>query len=187
MYLKYLLGEGENQDNDVFYIKVKEKINEYKRNMYDNRSWDMFETICSSPKFILRFHPLFLHGEVVISGVNTSPSISYSNSMHCTVLSIDNIQLVLTGTEYMLTFHVEIIPMSIYSSCTFDFTVPKRTTKFSKQSDITCMVSGYTSTDIVLSSTLGRSVPTTTTARISFQSVDTSTHTIQVLSRYTNI
>jgi hypothetical protein len=130
---------------------------------------------------------LYVNGAMVITGVNTSPTISYSNPVNCTVTSDDNVQLVLIGTEYMLSFYTEIVPTAGNMSCTFDFTVPSRTTNFAAKGDIICMVSGYTNTDIVLFNTLGRGVTGGTTARVLFQSVDTSTHTIQVLSRYTNV
>jgi hypothetical protein len=130
---------------------------------------------------------LYVDGATVVSGVNTTPTIVYSNPVNCTVSNDDNNNLVLIGTEYMFSFYTEVVPTAGNLSCSFDLTLPNRTTNLVNKGDVICAVSGYTGSDTTLFNVLGRGVPGTKTAKVMFTSVDTGTHTLQVILRYTNI
>jgi hypothetical protein len=130
---------------------------------------------------------LIVDGNISAGGSNTSPLITFSNTTNCSVSDYGNSQMITVGSEQILSFYVEILPISDAENTQFQFDIPSRTTNLTSRGDIIMSCSGWTDdADTVLFNILGTGVPGTTRAMVKFQSANTNTHTVQIMARFTN-
>jgi hypothetical protein len=136
---------------------------------------------------------VFIGGDITIegnlnaNGAITSPSISFSNPINCSLTSYDNIKLVRISNEALLTFSIMITPTDESKNTQIEFSLPQRVSNFVKRTDLITSCYGYTDDDeiIPLFNIIGLGVKESSRGLIKFQSVSTGIHYITILCRYT--
>jgi len=132
---------------------------------------------------------IIVDGTLVVSGTNSTPSIAFSDTSNCSIVGYSGNQLVLIGTEAMLSFYVTATPITANATCEFRFGVPTRVTNFANRADLLGMCSGW-SDDTELHSifnTVCTGVTSSTTGIVKFQSNSMVPHILQIITRYTPI
>ncbi len=121
-----------------------------------------------------------------ISGGISSPTITTSNTVNCTVSSIPTKKLLMNSSEAFLTVSFIISPTLGSTNTQFQFDLPSLSTVLANRYDIVCNVSGWTDdTNLyVLNNILGCGVSSTTRCLIKFESMNTNNHFIQAMIRY---
>ncbi len=129
---------------------------------------------------------LFITGSLVATGSVTNPSITTSNLVNCTVNSINDVSLINVAQEAILTFGIEIVPTIGSVNCQLELELPDRTNAFVTRSEAIIQASGYTDDVnlIVLQNVLSVGIVGTTRILLKFQSVNTSSHYLNVFARY---
>ena len=128
---------------------------------------------------------IFLTGNVQSTGASEQPSLTFSNTVNCTITGYNNSQLIYVSNEALLSFVVTVNCTAASANCQFEFNLPSRTNNFASRSDLVANVSGYTGSLDVLFNTLGVAVVSSKRGLVKFQSVDTTLHYISVMCRYT--
>jgi hypothetical protein len=128
-------------------------------------------------------------GSLTVIGLNSSPVITFSNTSNCSVSAYGNSSLALVGTEAILSFYVNILPIDAHLNTQFEFSIPNRSTVLANRGDITSSCSGWSDdTELhVLQNILCVGVTSATRALVKFQSISTASHIIQIISRYTPV
>ncbi|NDC94808.1 hypothetical protein EB118_11400 [bacterium] len=128
---------------------------------------------------------LYITGNVQSTGASETPSVTFSNTVNCSISGYNNSQLIYVSNEALLTFTVSVNCTVASSNCQFEFNVPNRTNNFVSRSDIAIAASGYTDALETVYNIVGVAVTGTTRALVKLHSTDTSIHYIMVMCRYT--
>lgn len=131
---------------------------------------------------------LYIDGTITSSGVISSPIITFSNTQGCSVSSYGNSKLLLTNTERILSFYIEVLPSSSSQNCQFEFTIPDRSTNFTNRGELIVSCNGYTDDTqlIPVFNVLCVGSKTSPSGILKFQSVSTGLHYFTVIARYTS-
>lgn len=127
----------------------------------------------------------YVDGKIRTIGGVTSPNIVITNTTNCSVISIENSSLVQINDEIIYSVSVIASPVVSSELTEFSFTLPRRTTNFTKLNGVNIQCSGFTGDETTLFNMTGVAVVGTTNCKIKFQSASTGVHYIQVLCRYT--
>lgn len=134
----------------------------------------------------------YIYGDLYVRGTVTSdetiiPTINFSNFDNCTLNNSGNNSIILNGNKALISFNVEIFPISSSQNCQFEFELPERSTNLSKRMDLIATCNGYTDdTELIpLFNTLCVGKTGTNKGIIKFQSVSLNLHHISVICRYT--
>lgn len=125
-------------------------------------------------------------GSLTVIGLNSSPTITFTNTSNCSVSAYGSSSLALIGTEALLSFYVNILPINANQNTQFEFNIPSRSSVLPQRGDIASACSGWTDdTNLhVIQNILCAGIQGSTRAIIKFQSISTAMHVIQVISRY---
>lgn len=128
-------------------------------------------------------------GSLTVIGLNSAPPLTFTNTSNCSVSAYGSSSLALIGTEALLSFYVNIVPINANEKTEFQFNIPSRTTVLPQRGDIASSCSGWTDdTELyVIQNILCTGVQGTTRALVKFQSLSTVMHVIQIISRYTPV
>jgi len=138
---------------------------------------------------------LFIGGNITVTGTFTSygaitsPTLTQSNETNCTFIEYYSNTLTANDTFCTLVFGFTVNPSNASENCSIEFTLPNRTTTFTKRFDVISTCNGYTNdTDVIpLMNILSFGQTGTTRLKIKFQSVSTSAHYLQVTAMYYSI
>uniref|UniRef100_A0A6C0E0W8 Peptidase S74 domain-containing protein n=1 Tax=viral metagenome TaxID=1070528 RepID=A0A6C0E0W8_9ZZZZ len=128
----------------------------------------------------------FINGTLTGNFVNT-PSITFSNTVGCSILSYGNNKTITLNDEIILSYYVNTIPISESQNCQFQFDIPYKATNLLNRGDIIITCSGYTDENDVtpLFNVLGVGIVGTTKAVVKYQSASIAQHTLLITCRYT--
>ncbi len=128
-----------------------------------------------------------IQGQLNADGAITSPFISFSNVVNCSLTSYENVKLIRISNEAILTFSIAITPNEASKNTGIEFSIPQRSTNFNKRTDLITSCYGYTDDDdvIPLFNVISLAVKDSTRGFVKFQSVSTGMHYITLLCRYT--
>lgn len=129
---------------------------------------------------------LYVAGAVQNGSAVTTPTITFSNTQGCSVVSSSNSSLIDLSSELLLTFAVEIAPTAASQNCQFEFDLPDKASALVSRSEVVMTCSGYTDDTalVPLFNILGVGVTGVLRALVKFQSVSTSIHYLTVMARY---
>ncbi|NBU33717.1 hypothetical protein EB118_05385 [bacterium] len=128
---------------------------------------------------------IYLNGNVQSTGASETPSLTFSGATNCNVIGYSNSSLIYVSNEAMFTFTSSVEATVAYSTCQFEFTVPRRTNTFVNRADISIVCSGYTEPLDVVYGVLGVGVVGSTRGLVKFHSNAATVHYITVMCRYT--
>lgn len=132
---------------------------------------------------------LYVSGNVNANGSALPPTITFTNTQGCSVITYGNNYLLNVSSEITLSFYVEVTPSAASQNCQFEFVLPDRATNLANRCDIIAMCNGYTDdTNVIpLFNTLCVGVSGETRGLVKFQSVSTGIHYLSILCRYTAV
>lgn len=130
---------------------------------------------------------LYINGNLNATGSVLTPTIDISNTVGCTIVSVNNVNLVTVSAEAILSFCVTINPSAEGQPCEFQYALPDRTNALLSRAQLVAMCNGYTDdVDLIpLFNCLSVGVTGTTRGLVKFQSVSTGPHYLTVFCRYT--
>lgn len=126
-------------------------------------------------------------GTITANGFTNEPSLAFSNTQGCSIISYDNNKLIRVNNERLLSVCVVVSPLSESQNCQFEFDLPERINDFINRSGAIISCSGYTDdTELyTLFNTLGVASTGSKKATIKFQSASTGLHYLLITCRYT--
>jgi len=130
---------------------------------------------------------LHIAGNLNAAGSISQPTISTDNTVNCTVVSCDNINLTTIATQGILTFYMTVTPQNNNGEyCSVEFSLPQKITPLINRGDCILNVSGWVDdTNVIpLFNIIGVGVAGTNNAMIKFASVNTDIHYIQINCYY---
>jgi hypothetical protein len=135
---------------------------------------------------------LYVDGNVIASGSLSGggsvviPTLTFSNTTNCAVNTYDNQRVILTGTEALFSVFIESTPILGSLETSFEFNVPNRTVNWTNISEFVGHIQGFKdiSTPIQLMNAIVYAIVGTTRARVKYQSIDATSHYINVITRY---
>ena len=134
---------------------------------------------------------VYIDGNITALGSITAPTLTSFNPINCTFIEYYSniLRTTTTSTFGNLTFGFTVSPSNASENCSIEFSLPGRTTAFTKCFDVISTCSGYTdNTDIIpLMNVLSYGEIGTSRIKIKFQSVSTSPHYFQVTASYIQI
>lgn len=130
---------------------------------------------------------LYLTGKINTVGGVTSPSIVLTNTTNCTIVSVENSSLIQINGEIIYNVSVVVNPVVSSELTEFRFTLPRRSTNFTKINGVNIQCSGFTGDETTLFNMTGLALVGTTDCKIKFQSASTGVHYIQILCRYSEV
>jgi hypothetical protein len=132
---------------------------------------------------------LYITGNLNATGSVLTPTVTFTNTQGCSIVSFGNTNLLTVSNEATLSFYVEVTPLAESQNCQFEFTLPYRTNSFIERGELVATCSGYTDdTEIIpLFNTICVGVKTSTTGLVKFQSSSTGIHFFTILCRYAMI
>jgi hypothetical protein len=130
---------------------------------------------------------LNIDGNLNANGAITTPSITLSNLVNCSVTGYENVKLLRVSNEAILSFSIFVTPTNDSKNTQIEFNIPQRITNFDKRTDLITSCNGYTDDDniIPLFNVIGLAVKNTTRGLVKFQSVSTGIHYFTIICRYT--
>ena len=130
---------------------------------------------------------LTIYGNLNANGAITTPSITFSNLVNCSVVGYENVQLLRISNEAILSFSIFLTPANESKNTQIEFDIPQRVQNFDKRTDLITSCNGYTDDDniIPLFNVIGLAVKNTTRGLVKFQSVSTGIHYFTIICRYT--
>ena len=130
---------------------------------------------------------LYISGNLNASGSVTSPDITFSNEINCTLTGYDNNNLLTISQEAIFSFAVWVTPNSASENCQIEFTLPGRDNVFERRTELMTSCIGYTDDDniIPLFNILSIGVKGDNKGLLKFQSVSTGIHYFTLICRYT--
>jgi hypothetical protein len=130
---------------------------------------------------------LYLAGSLIATGEPLSPTITFTNTIGCSITSHSNNQVVAFAAEAMFSMCIEVTPIAGSEYCQFEFDLPGRDSSFTARGDLIGTCSGYTDdSDLTpIFNTLCVGATGSVNALVKFQSVNTGIHYITVICRYT--
>jgi hypothetical protein len=137
---------------------------------------------------------LYIGGNLYVTGTLNSdtsvisPTITFSNTQGCTFVSSSNKSLMKISNEILLSFAVEVQPISASQNCQIEFSLPQRTSALTNRLELVATCTGYTDdTNIIpLFNTVAIGVTGQTRGLLKFQSVSNASHYFTIMCRYTS-
>jgi hypothetical protein len=138
------------------------------------------------------FRDLYVEGNIIAGGTVAggdsvlTPTLIFSNTENCAVTGYDNQRAILNGSEVQFSCTITATPIAGSENTVFEFDVPQRTVNWSSNTEMSSTIQGYTNSGdpIQLYNTTVTNVSGTTRAKVKFQSVDTSLHYLDIITRY---
>jgi hypothetical protein len=129
---------------------------------------------------------IFVSGALDLSTAVASPDITISNTINCSVVSVNNVKTITSGEEVLLSFWVETIPAVASELCEFGFNVPHRTFPFVNRGELMATCSGWTNHTSVhpVFNVVCVGEPNTNRGIVKFQSVSQEAHYFSIIARY---
>jgi hypothetical protein len=129
---------------------------------------------------------LYITGNLNATGSVIIPSISFTNTQGCSIVSYGNNKLLTVSAEAIFSFKVAVTPTEASQNCQFEYTLPERTSVFDERGDLVATVTGYTDDDevIPLFNVVSVAAKGTAAGLLKFQSVSTGVHYFTVLCKY---
>jgi len=130
---------------------------------------------------------LYVAGGISAGGSTSSPTMSFSNTSNCSILSYDNSNLIGVSNQGILSFSVSVTPLSADSNCQFEFTIPSKSNALVTRRELVASCTAYTDDTNLISlyNVLVVGVPSSTNGLVKFQSASTATHYFDIICRYT--
>ena len=130
---------------------------------------------------------LTIDGNLNANGAITTPVITFSNLVNCSVTGYENVKLLRVSNEAVLSFSIFLTPTNESKNTQVEFDIPQRIANFDKRTDLITSCNGYTDDDniIPLFNVIGLAVKNTTRGLIKLQSVSTGIHYLTIICRYT--
>ena len=132
---------------------------------------------------------LYIRGSLNASGSATTPNIIFNSAVNCTLNEYYNSNLVKIGDFAIFTMGLSLFPEDSSENTEIRFTLPGRTTNFTRRADVIVTISGYTddANVTVLYNVIGVGIVGTTDVLIKLQSASTSVHYLQLQANYNAI
>jgi hypothetical protein len=129
---------------------------------------------------------LYIEGNLAVTG-SYSNSVTFSNTQNCSITSYGNNNIMVTSNQINFIFYVEVTPTIESTECSFEFSVPERTTGFSHRGELIASTTGYTDdTNIIpIYNIVCVGQKNTPRGMLKFHSVSTGIHYFMIMCRYT--
>jgi hypothetical protein len=130
---------------------------------------------------------VFINGALNASGCISEPVITFSNLENCSFTGYDSSKLISISNEAIFSFSLWVTPYDGSQQCYIEFTIPERTTLFSRRTELLVTCNGYTDDDNVvpLFNVFSTGIKNETRGVITFQSVSSGIHYFSLICRYT--
>ena len=133
---------------------------------------------------------VYIGGSLYVSNDITSnnvikPNLTSSGATNCSVLTFDNTTLLKFGDERVLSFNISVAPTAGSALCEFTFSISDIVDNFTSRKNIVVFCSGYEDVNLIpLFNVLCVADVGTKDCLVKFQSVNTSSHELNVIARY---
>lgn len=130
---------------------------------------------------------VFIEGELNASGAVSQPSITFNNTVNCTIIETGNINLMRFSSQGILVFYINVTPTISRDYCSFRFNLPDRVSNLNTRGECVVNVSGWSNdTDIIpLCNVIGVGISGTKSCLVKFTSNNTDIHYLTVQCIYT--
>ena len=130
---------------------------------------------------------VFINGALNASGCISEPVITFSNLENCSFTGYDSSKLISISNEAIFSFSVWVTPYDGSQQCYIEFTIPERTTLFTRRTELLVTCNGYTDDDNVvpLFNVFSTGIKNETRGVITFQSISSGIHYFSLICRYT--
>jgi hypothetical protein len=130
---------------------------------------------------------VFIEGELNASGAVSQPSITFNNTVNCTIIETGNMNLMRFSSQGILVFYINVTPLVSRDYCSFQFELPDRVSNLMNRGECVLNVSGWTNdSDIIpLCNVIGVGISGTKRCLVKFVSANTDIHYLTVQCIYT--